>query len=370
MLKRRLLAALSFAALLSGAGAANDGWTGITASGLEFQKTDAIAMQSEDLYVGVDQIKVDYVFKNTTAADVTGTIAFPMPPITISTFMFAPTRFTAQQMDAENPLDFTAIVDGQPVTVKAEKRAYMPKPEPEPADPNAPYVPPPASAEYDEPGEDVTDYLTSMGIPISLDPAKVMDALDKLPEAKAKELIDKQYVYKDDGQNGPEIRWIMAWSIGNRFSWEQTFKAGAEVKIAHSYKAWPSGGLFYWYDWTKPTKDWDSDPNADEKKKYCIDEGTGKAINAALPADPEAGNTHHGNAFNISYVLTTAKTWKGPIGTFKLTLDKLKETNVLSVCMDGLEKSGPTTFTVTKTNYTPEKDLEVLVVTPDPAFPQ
>ena len=76
----RLLTAACTAALLTCAAAANDGFAGITATGLEFQKTDKIAMQSEDLYIGMHEIRVAYVFKNTSAEDVSGTVAFPMPP--------------------------------------------------------------------------------------------------------------------------------------------------------------------------------------------------------------------------------------------------------------------------------------------------
>ena len=368
---RPLLAATAASALvaglLAGRAAANDGFAGITAAGLEFQKSDAVVMQSEDLFIGVDQIRVDYVFKNESAADVAGTVAFPMPTVAIGTFVMSPTIMTPADLDKENPLDFTATVDGKPVAVKTERRAYYEAPAGN-ADPEAPYVPPPPSAAYDAPGEDVTELLTGMGIPLSLDPETVMQALDKLTEAQAKILKDKGLAERDTYDNGPEMRWMIGWSIGIRHYWDQSFPAGAEIRISHSYDAFPNGGLFYWYDWTKPTPDWETDPNGDDKAKYCIDEGTGKAIMAALPADPEAGGAHHGTAFNIQYVLTTANTWKGPIGSFKLTLDKGKAENVLSVCMDGIVKSGPTSFTVEKKNFSPDKDLDILVVTADPAF--
>ncbi len=366
MLKRLLLAATAAAALLAAPAIANDGFAGITATGLEFSKTDAIAMQSEDLKIGLDRISVDYVFKNTSAEDVSGTVAFPMPPIYLSTFLFSPTHMKAAEMDKENPLGFTATVDGQAVPLKTDRRAYVARPEPEPTDPNAPYVPPPASAEYDAPGDDVTEILTGMGIPLSLDPETVMTALDKLTPEQAKTLKDKGLAERNTEDNGPEMRWMMSWAIGIRHYWDQTFPAGAELKISHTYQTFPNGGLFYWYDWTKPTPDWDFDPNGDDKTKYCIDEATGKAILTALPAD-ENGN-RGGTAFNIQYVLTTAKTWKGPIGTFKLTLDKGTEANVLSVCTDGLTQAGPTSYTVEKSNYTPDKDLEILVISKEPAF--
>ena len=99
MLVRPLLAAAAAAALLAGAASANDGFAGITAAGLEFGKTDAVAMVSEDLRIGIDQIRVDYVFRNESAADVSGTVAFPMPPILVGTFIHAPTIMTPGDLD-------------------------------------------------------------------------------------------------------------------------------------------------------------------------------------------------------------------------------------------------------------------------------
>jgi len=364
----RLMTATAVSVLLAGAATANDGFAGITAAGLEFGKTDAIAMQSEDLFIGMHEIRVAYVFKNISDKDVSGTVAFPMPPFAVSTFMFTATQFKPADLDAENPMGFTASIDGKPVAVKTDRRAYAPKPYIEPADPEAPYIPPPGKAEYEDPGEDITDYLTGLGIPLVFDNETVMAALDKLPPDKVKALQDKGLAERDTNDNGPDMRWIIGWSIGIRHYWDQTFPAGAEIKIEHAYKSFPNGGLFYWYDWTKPTADWDTDPNAADKTKYCIDQATGDAIKAALPVDPEAGAGHGGTAYNIAYILTTANTWKGPIGTFRLTLDKGSAKNVLSLCMDGVKKISDTAFTVEKTDFTPDRDLEILVITADPAF--
>lgn len=364
----RLLCAAAAGALLAGIAPANDGFAGITATGLEFGKTDKIAMQSEDLHIGIHDIRVAYVFRNTSAEDVTGTVAFPMPPFAVSTFTFTPTQFKAADLDAENPMDFTASVDGRPVALKTDRRAYLVSYDvPEGTTDDGP-VNPPASKEYDAPGEDITDYLTSLGIPIVFDAEKIMAVLDTLPADKIAELQARGLAERDTGDNGPDMRWMIGWSIGIRHYWEQTFPAGAEVKIEHAYKSFPNGGLFYWYDWTGPTPDWDTDPNGEDKKKYCIDDATAEAIKAALPQDPEANNSRGGISYNIAYVLTTANTWKGPIGTFRLTLDKGAAKNVLSLCMDGVKKTSDTTFTVEKTNFSPDRDLEILVVTSDPAF--
>ena len=51
-------------------------------------------------------------------------------------------------------------------------------------------------------------------------------------------------------------------------------------------------------------------------------------------------------------------------GRFRLTLDKGAPENVLSLCAEGVEKTGPTTFVIEKRNYSPEADLNVLIAAP------
>lgn len=76
------------------------------------------------------------------------------------------------------------------------------------------------------------------------------------------------------------------------------------------------------------------------------------------------GEAGYGTAYNIAYVLRTANSWAGPIGQFRLTLDKGAVENVISLCVTEIQKTGPTTFVVERTDYTPDRDLEILIVAP------
>lgn len=59
---------------------ANDGFGGLSATGLTFGRTDAVAMEEERLFIGIDRIAVDYTFRNTTDQDVTGEVISPCRP--------------------------------------------------------------------------------------------------------------------------------------------------------------------------------------------------------------------------------------------------------------------------------------------------
>jgi Domain of unknown function (DUF4424) len=85
----------------------------------------------------------------------------------------------------------------------------------------------------------------------------------------------------------------------------------------------------------------------------------------ALAVTGEDGSEYSaGMAYNIAYVLRTANSWAGPIGKFRLTLDKGAAGNVISLCADGVTKTGPTTFVIEKTDYVPDRDLQILVALP------
>lgn len=346
---RRSLFALPL--LLAAPALANDGWGGLAATGLTFGQTDAVEMVSEELYIGPDRIAVDYVFRNITGSDVTGEVIFPLPPIGVWG-MLEQMMNLPEDVTRENLVNFAATVDGLPVGVKIDRIAVLE----EPWDENRPLA-----AQYDTPGRDVTAELERFGLPLTLDYHAVSTALMALPPdmqaaATAAGLAD---YYQGDPANGIPPEGYPLWSIVWRYHWTQTFPAGAEVRVHHEYENRSPGGLFYWSD---PPEDWQQSI-AD---RYCVDEGTSRAILRALkrPGADEYGN--YGTALNIAYVLRTANSWAGPIGHFRLTLDKGDAKNVISLCAEGVKKTGPTTFVVEKTGYTPGRDLEILIVMPMP----
>lgn len=64
----------------------------------------------------------------------------------------------------------------------------------------------------------------------------------------------------------------------------------------------------------------------------------------------------------IAYVLKTAANWAGPIGDFRMTVDKGAPDSLVSFCAEGVKKIGPTLFEVRHENFTPTQDLHVLIL--------
>lgn len=342
------------AILLSGTPVwANDGWGGLSSTGLTFGQTDAVEMAQEDLFISPDRISVDYLFRNTTGSDVTGEVIFPLPPIDIGAMLMSDTN-GPQDRGRENYVDFSATVDGKPVDVAIDRIAVIP----EPWEENRP-----ASADYDTPGFDVTEQLEKFGIPLTTDVDVVVDYIKGLDPQIQDQIVEAGLagIFRGDGSSELGIDIYLNWAIVLRYHWTQTFPAGAEVQISHAYANYPSGGIF---GWKHPDSLKDQDYLATQ---YCVDQGTSAAMGKALAssgAEDAGDGYYYGSSYTINYVLRTANSWAGPIGKFRLTLDKGDAKNVISLCADGVKKTGPTTFVVEKTGFTPDRDLEILVVAP------
>ena len=322
---------------------ANDGFGGLTATGLQFQKNESVRMVAEDLFLSLGKIRVQYVFRNDGPEAVAGEVIFPLPPISLAELaddmMFAIPR---ELLDRENVVDFSARVDGQAIAVRSERIAVL---EP-PYDERRGTV-----GRYETPGEDVTGLMTELGIPLSLDVAKVAAVLDRLPPSDKERLRAKGLADFVEGDQP-----VPLWSIVVRYHWPQNFPPGRDVRIEHAYTPSPPGGVFVW-----PTKG--QGPSEDQREQigtYCIDAATQKALGKLLR--PRREGMVAGTAFQLDYVLTTAATWHGPIGSFRLTIDKGKPDNVLSLCIDGIRKTGPTTFVVEKKDFVANRDLRLLIV--------
>jgi len=322
---------------------ANDGFGGLTATGLQFERSTSVRMVSEDLFLSPGKIRVRYVFRNDGPAPVTGEVIFPLPPISLAELaddmMFSLPR---EHLFRENVVGFTAAVDGKAIAVGSERIAVL---EPPPDEHRR------SAARYETPGEDVTPLLNELAVPLSLDAAKVTAILDELPQP-AKDRLQAKGVADFQAGESP----VPLWSIIVRYHWTQTFAAGREVRIEHGYTPAPPGGIFVW---PEPGRDFDA-YHRELIETYCLDAGSQKALAKLLR--PRSGGPSVGTALQLDYVLTTATTWHGPIGTFRLTIDKGQPANILSLCIDGIRKTGPTTFAVEKKGFIPTRDLRLLIV--------
>ena len=310
---------------------ANESAAEQAAGGLVLVESGTVSMSREDLTIGVDRIDVAYEFRNTGKRDETLTVAFPLPSLDGADLAMTP--LTLPFPTERNYVHFTVAVDGKRIEPKLEERAYLGK-------------------------DDVTDVLGRYKL--SLNPLRegTYEAIEALPK-------DTRSAVVKAGLAMEEV-WAPQWRYEARFHFPVTFPAGRIVKVKHSYA--PVRGSFL------VTQGLGEDTEFVDR--FCVDPGVrkglarlvreaAKAQSALDPASPPIEpDSAAAAAVTIPYILTTANNWAGPIGAFNLTVDKGAPGNILSLCQEGIRKTGPTTFTFSAKNYAPKRDLLLMIAAP------
>lgn len=312
--------ALTAAALAATPAVADDSSAALGAGGLVFVKQADIRMAAEDLRIGPKEVKVRYEFVNDGKGDVQTVVAFPLPDIDVREFWYEPLGTTLDH--TANFMGFALTVDGRSVTPALDERAVQDK-------------------------RDVTALVKAAGLPVNIAGSDLVDRIDKLSPAQKKTLAAEGIVEIDDNDTHPH------WVAKTSYWWHQTFPAGKTVVIEHRYQP-VTGQSFFGLEELK----------GDNASAFCIDKPTASAIAARIARlDKNAANGNYLQSYRTEFVLKTAANWKGPIGRFHLTVDKLAPGNVLSMCWgDDLKKTGPTTFESTRENFAPSRDVKILVL--------
>lgn len=329
-MKRPSLIAAVMLGLAVGSGAlANDGIAERGAGGLVFRHNDQIDMLSEDLYVSAQEIRVSYRFRNRTGADVRVIVGFPLPDHDLREDFYGDTAY---------PTDFRTTVDGRPIAMQVEYRAFWQN-------------------------EDHTDLLTRLGVPImyrddqGLDP--IVAALSALPDADRSRLLEIGLVEPfDDPEPGRRLSPI--WTVRETWYREQVFPAGRDVLVEHRYR--PGAGGTHSSALALPGFR-DSEEGRAMIARYCID----PAFLAGVDRLARGTNGEYVGEQYVSYILTTGAGWRSPIGEFRLVVDKGRPGNIVSFCGEGVRRIGPTRFEIRRRNWRPTQDLHVLIIQPPPS---
>ncbi|KQW87778.1 hypothetical protein ASC94_25040 [Massilia sp. Root418] len=301
------------ALLLPGLALANDGIGGVSAGGIVFRKTGAIAMKKEVLTVSHALISVDYEFVNESPADVEETIIFPLP------------AYPASEQPSDTyfgrPGGFSIKVDGRNVSYSTVVQASLD-------------------------GVDVTAQLRKLGLTdaqIAFHPSFAPAANVAPFTAQQRQQLTRLKLIGEGaiGSVGP------MWDIQVNYVWKQKFPTNKVVRVHHEYRPFVSAGPG------------ESGMDDDTARQYCADAAFLKSWRklAAHNGGPEAAYL---NAAKVSYILKTGNTWKNGIEDFTLNVVKSDPSELVSLCFPGtFKKTDPKTYQVRLRNFKPERDLEV-----------
>ncbi len=290
-----------------------------------------IEMRAEELTISPRQVRVSYRFYNGAPEDVRTVVAFPMPDITVTD---AAANLPLPTDDPENLLGFSTRVDGAPVKARAVQKVLAR-------------------------GADRTTELERMKVPLAPHLRTTDKALSRLSPADWEEARRLGLADVEEYSVGRGMRKQLSprWTLKTTYLWEQTFPAGKEVAIEHSYK--PSLG--------RSAQTSLADPAAIDQpwlkaymRKYCLDRDFMAAVEHARKVARTSGAPF--SEERISYLLSTGANWAKPIGEFRLIVDTGDAANLVSFCMDGVRKIGPTRYEVRKTGFLPQDDLHILIL--------
>jgi hypothetical protein len=335
----KLFALLAAAAAIASPVLANDTLAEVKTGGLIFAQSDDVSMAQEDLFISSSEVRVDYIFENTSGKDVENLVAFPMPDVVGQ----VDGNSAISDYDSDNFLHFSTVQDGKPITANLQQRVISL-------------------------GVDVTDEFAKRGIPVLPYSQKTVDALAKLPETVRKDWIARGLIYpmtEGDANGVAKVDLVPLWTLRSTYWWRTVFPAGKKVSVQHRYTPAVGGTVaISFLDGNEPKGE-----RFDEySRKYCLDEGFIKVAQQHA-REAEAGGPNYTESW-ISYVLSTGANWAGPIRRFQLTIDKGKPGNLISFCGSNVQKIGPTTFRMTAEDFNPEKDFDILILNPPEAEPK
>lgn len=321
-------------ALAAGCGGAlaNDTMAQLGTGGLIHVRSDAVAMETEDLFISPDAVRITYGFRNTSEQPVESVVAFPMPDISGNPYA----NVSIPDYASDNFLDFSVTVDGQSIKPELDQRVIAA-------------------------GVDVTAALVAARIPLFPFLEGIDEPIGKLPQATRDDWVSRGILFVDEFDDGSGMKkvWTPYWTLKSTYWWRMTFPAKKLITVKHDYKPSVGGtvGTTFLEDGKARGERFD-----EYKAKYCMDPSFVKPIEAAAMRNPDKQAPFVENW--ISYVLMTGGNWATSIGKFKLTIDKGSAKNMISFCGKGVKKVGPTTFEMTAEDFYPEKNLEILLMLP------
>ena len=316
----RIIAIIFFAVnfLISTCVVANDTIGGLSAGGIEFEKTKDISMNKEILTISKKLVRVEYEFENISDHTINKKILFPMPFYSFNEGCSDERTYG----DLEN---FKLWVDGKKIKTMKSIRAELPG------------------------GIDVTAKLKNMGFNED-DIANYMGVKSyctepnhNLPEKYTKNinLLIKEGLV---GSKPLENVYLPLWKTSHVYSWDQEFLPKKIVHVVHEYTPdteMHSGGTDF-----KNLSNLDSD--------FCF---TNDTIKMAIKLQGRKDVLYDSI---VKYILVTGANWSGPIKDFTLNIKKDKQDEIVSLCFDGgFKKMDSLTVTSHIINFVPQKDLNV-----------
>jgi len=319
----RLVLAAGLTLLAAAPVRANDSEAAFGIGGLTLLRSEAIRLDQEELFISREQVRVNYVFTNLTDRDIETVVAFPLPDVVHSP--------AARTPDLARELEFHTTVDGQPMRLDLVQRASFK-------------------------GQDITARLQGLGLPLAAMGDGFSAAVNRLAPAARAALLREELIL-DGGHDGRNHLWDALWTVHTTVTRRQTFPASRSIRVEHRYRPVIGGRV-------GGALDPDQRRTAEfreQRQRQCIDDAFLAGLDRRRAAIRPEARPGYGEVW-VQYVLRSGANWAGPIGDFRLVVDKGNPRSLVSFCATGVRRLDDRRFEVRYRNFTPDQDLDILIV--------
>lgn len=309
---------------------ANDSMAGMPLGGLTLLRSDTISMDSEDIYISRERVRVRYRFTNRSDKAIDALVAFPLPVIPAD----ANPEVDTYWRNAAADLKFTTRVDGRPLPLTIVEQAFLGK-------------------------RDISAELTMLHVPLNRFSDDFAPALARLSGADRARLMAQRIIRNTGGADEPI--WSGLWSLRTSVTRHQLFPAHTTISVEHDYVPMNGGSVGGLLDPRYRTRADTRDHFIAARRKYCLDDSWVRSFDRLLTKRPADASLPYSEIW-LGYVLHTGANWKGPIGDFRLVIDKGKPDSLVSFCARDVKRISSTQFEIRRTNYMPTADLDILII--------
>lgn len=282
---------------------------------LAFASNGMVAIEREDVVIGIDKVRLSFLLRNVTARDIILPMAFSLPDIDMLELDGAAVAVPAY--DNQNPtnfLGFWTMIDGKAVSPTVNARALVLG------------------------VSDVTRVLGESDLPLYPFAPEMADKISQLkPDVRAN-LIGRGVL------NGMVDPPAPAWTLRTGFHWPVAIAADKSTTIQHGYK--PILG----------SDAWSAELSVDLAERYCIPAEVVSRLNARL----EAGDAPI--VYWMSYEPGAKSHMKGRAAVFNLTLEKPSEQGAVATCFRGLKQGASAAIEWSARDYHQSDDIHILFV--------
>lgn len=282
---------------------------------LIFAVNGSVAIDREDLVIGIDKVRLTYLLRNLTPREHTMPMAFALPDI--DTLELDGAAVALPSYDPQNPtnfLGFWTMIDGAAVQPDVNARALL-----------LGVI-------------DVTAAITAAEMPLYPLAPDMPDRIAQLKPDMRADFVRRGIL---NGMSDPPTP---AWTLRTGFHWPLAIGADRSVTVQHGYRPVLGSDV------------WSAEISADLKERYCLSTELVTRLNAKLAAgDPPV-------VYWMTFEPGQKAHMRGRSAAFNLTIEKPSETGEVATCTKGLKKVSSTALEWSATDHLQSDDIHVLFV--------